>query len=88
MPSTHGEALNSRWYHERVAGSAPRQKHFQGIRRGSTDIYFGPKAPEGNDSNWIPSKAGGRYLLLFRFYKPGKEVADKTWQLPDIVRTN
>jgi len=55
---------------------------------GSTDIYFGPTAPDGGEPNWIPTKAGDRYLLLFRFYKPGKEVADKTWQLPDVVRTN
>jgi hypothetical protein len=51
---------------------------------GSVDLYFGPKAPEGKASNWIPTLSGKRFFLLFRFYGPDRAVYDKSWQLPDI----
>jgi hypothetical protein len=53
---------------------------------GSVDVFFGPKAPEGGESNWIPTKAGGRFEALFRFYGPTPPLFDKTWVLPDIER--
>jgi hypothetical protein len=48
------------------------------------DIYFGAKPPEGNESNWIPTKSGGQFEVLFRFYGPEKALFEKTWKLPDI----
>jgi hypothetical protein len=53
---------------------------------GSVDIYFGPVAPAGQESNWVPTKAGRQFEVLFRFYGPGKPVFDKTWMLTDIER--
>ncbi len=53
---------------------------------GSVDLFFGPKAPESGESNWIPTKAGGRFEGLFRFYGPTPPLFDKTWVLPDIER--
>jgi hypothetical protein len=51
---------------------------------GSAELYFGPKAPDGKDSNWIPTKAGGKFELIFRLYGPDKPLFDKTWVLPDL----
>jgi len=51
---------------------------------GSTDIYFGPKAPTGKESNWVPTDAKGQFEVLFRLYGPKKELFEKTWKLPDI----
>lgn len=51
---------------------------------GSTDVYFGPKAPAGKTSNWVPTDPKRRFELLFRLYGPKKELADKTWSLPDV----
>lgn len=51
---------------------------------GSVDVWFGPKAPEGKESNWIPTKADGRFELVFRFYGPEPPLFDKTWVLPDL----
>lgn len=51
---------------------------------GSTDIYFGPEAPRGKGSNWIPTSVSGEFEVLFRFYGPQKSLFDKTWKLPDI----
>lgn len=53
-------------------------------RDGSVDIYFGPRAPAGKADNWIFTKSGGRFFLLFRFYGPEPPLFDKTWQLPDL----
>ena len=40
------------------------------------DIYFGPEAPAGKESNWIPTGAGGGFEVLFRFYGPTCDDAD------------
>jgi hypothetical protein len=53
---------------------------------GSIDIWFAPKAPAGKEANWIPTNAGGRFEVLFRFYGPEKALFEKTWRLPDIER--
>lgn len=50
----------------------------------SVDVFFGPKAPAGKESNWIYTKPGARWVSLFRFYGPDKALLDKTWVLPDI----
>ena len=51
---------------------------------GSVDVYFGPKAPAGKQTNWIPTNPGGKFEVLFRLYGPEKPLFDKTWKLPDI----
>ncbi|WP_052444224.1 DUF1254 domain-containing protein [Flammeovirga sp. OC4] len=53
---------------------------------GSIDLYFGPKAPKGFESNWIQTEEGRAWFPYFRFYSPGKEVVDRTWVLPDIEK--
>jgi hypothetical protein len=56
---------------------------------GSIDLYFGPKAPAGKESNWVPTDPRRGFELLFRLYGPRKEFFDKAWVLPDVekVRT-
>ena len=51
---------------------------------GSVDIYFGSKAPEGNESNWVPTDAKRGFELLARFYGPEKALFDKTWRMADV----
>ncbi len=55
---------------------------------GSVDIYFGPEAPDGRESNWIPTVAGRRFILLFRFYGPEPAALDGSWELNDMRQTN
>ena len=60
-----------------------------GIQRkadGSIDLYIGPDAPAGKDSNWIPTAIGGQFEVCCRFYGPDQPLFDKTWNLPDIER--
>jgi hypothetical protein len=53
---------------------------------GTVDLYFGPKAPAGRESNWVPTKPGGEFELMFRLYAPTKPLFDKTWKLPDLEK--
>jgi hypothetical protein len=68
------------------SGRSSQSPGLQASADGSVDIYFGPKAPAGKESNWVPTSAGGKFEVLFRFYGPEKAVFDKTWELPDIER--
>jgi hypothetical protein len=51
---------------------------------GSVDLYFGPTAPGGKESNWTPTDPKGEFEVLFRFYGPLPSLFDKTWVLPDV----
>jgi hypothetical protein len=53
---------------------------------GSTDVFFGPKAPTGKEANWVPTDPNGKFELLFRLYGPEPPLFDKTWKLPDVVK--
>jgi hypothetical protein len=45
---------------------------------GSMDVYFGPKAPEGLEANWVPTVAGKDWFPYFRLYGPQKPFFEKT----------
>ena len=51
---------------------------------GSIDLYFGPKAPAGLESNWIETVPGKGFYPMFRFYSPTAGLFDGTWKLPDV----
>ena len=51
---------------------------------GSIDLYFGPKAPAGEESNWIETVPGKGFYPMFRFYSPKAGLFDGTWKLPDV----
>jgi hypothetical protein len=51
---------------------------------GSVDVYFGPRAPAGKESNWVPTDPSREFELMARFYAPKKEFFDKVWKLPDV----
>ena len=51
---------------------------------GSIDIYFGPKAPQAKEKNWIQTINGKGWFTLFRFYGPLEPFFDKTWKPGDI----
>jgi hypothetical protein len=51
---------------------------------GSVDVFFGPNAPTGKDSNWIYTAPGARWFSFFRLYGPEAPIHDKSWALNDI----
>ena len=50
---------------------------------GGVTLYFGPEAPDGLESNWIPTE-GKRPFPVMRFYGGTKEFWDKSWKMPDV----
>jgi hypothetical protein len=54
---------------------------------GSIDLYFGPQAPSGGESNWLETVPGSGFYPMFRFYTPTAPLFDGTWSLPDIELT-
>jgi hypothetical protein len=68
---------------------ASRASNAAEVRRnadGSVDIYFGPNAPAGKESNWVPTDPAREFELMFRLYAPTKALFDKTWTLPDVEK--
>jgi hypothetical protein len=53
---------------------------------GSIDLYLGPKASAGQESNWIPTDPARKFELMFRLYGPKKEFFEKVWKLPDVEK--
>nr|WP_309486581.1 DUF1254 domain-containing protein [Ancylobacter mangrovi] len=53
---------------------------------GSIDVYFGPKAPEGKEANWVQTNPGEGWFAYFRFYGPTEPFFDKSWGLPDFEK--
>jgi hypothetical protein len=80
--ATHAPIRNARWL-SRSSQTPGLQKNADG----SVELYFGPKAPFGKESNWVPTSGGGGFEVLFRFYGPEKPLFEKTWRLPDIEKT-
>ncbi|RLA56695.1 MAG: hypothetical protein DRQ98_01310 [Gammaproteobacteria bacterium] len=53
------------------------KKGLQKNSDGSIDVYVGPKAPAGKESNWIQSAPGKGWNTLLRLYGPLEPWFDK-----------
>jgi hypothetical protein len=53
---------------------------------GSTDLYFGPKPPEGKAGNWLATVPGRGYFVVLRLYGPTAAAIDKSWKPGDIEK--
>lgn len=63
----------------------------QGLKQnadGSYDVYFGPKAPAGQEANWIQSVPGKSWNMILRLYGPLDPWFDKTWRPGDPELVN
>jgi hypothetical protein len=64
--------------------SVMSQRGVQANPDGSYDIYFGPEAPEGKESNWIQTIPGKGFSVILRFYGPLQSWFDQTWRPGEI----
>ncbi len=48
------------------------------------DVYFGPKAPEGKEKDWVKTDPAEGFFMVFRFYGPLEGYIEKTWVLNDF----
>lgn len=67
------------------AGRASTTPGLQRNSDGSVDLHFGPASAEDRKANWIPTKQGQHFEVMFRFYGPREPLFDKTWKLPDLM---
>jgi len=51
---------------------------------GSYNLYFGPEAPEGKESNWVETIPGKSWFSYFRLYGPLQPWFDQTWKLNEL----
>ena len=54
---------------------------------GSVDLYFGPKAPAGLESNWLLTMGKKPYVWL-RLYGPTEPFWNKSFKMPDVERVD
>jgi hypothetical protein len=64
-----------------------RDPDLQYNQDGSIDLYFGPTAPPGQESNWVQTIHGQHWFSYFRFYGPLQAYFDRSWKLGDITPT-
>jgi hypothetical protein len=50
----------------------------------SVDVYFGPKAPAGKESNWVQTVPDKGWNTILRLYGPLQPWFDKTWKPGEI----
>jgi len=53
---------------------------------GSYDLYFGPKAPDGTQGNWVATVPGKGYFVILRLYSPKEAFFKQTWKPDDLKR--
>jgi hypothetical protein len=54
----------------------------------SVDVWFGPEAPKGRESNWVQTVPGKGWNVLLRLYGPGESWFDKTWKPGEFELVN
>jgi hypothetical protein len=55
---------------------------------GSTDLYVGPKAPEGKKANWLATAPGRGFFAILRLYGPEQPAIDYSWKPGDFEKIN
>lgn len=50
----------------------------------SVDLFFGPKAPVGQEGRWIQTTPGKGWFTYFRIYGPEQAAFDGTWRPGDF----
>jgi hypothetical protein len=50
----------------------------------SVDVYFGPEAPPGKETNWIQTLPDKGWFVILRLYGPLEPWFDKTWRPGEI----
>ncbi|MCH5375168.1 MAG: DUF1254 domain-containing protein [Planctomycetes bacterium] len=51
---------------------------------GSVDVYFGPRAPEGMENNWVQTVPGKGWFMILRLYGPLEPWFRQTWRPSEI----
>jgi hypothetical protein len=55
---------------------------------GSVTVWFAPKAPAGQEANWVQTMPGKGWNALLRLYAPLQPWFDKSWKPGDFERVD
>jgi hypothetical protein len=58
----------------------------RGPDRSPTPVFFGPTAPEGKESNWLPTVPGKGWFTILRRHNQMPSFFDKSWRPRKIER--
>lgn len=67
--------------------SAGVDSNLPGLRKdadGGATVWFGPKAPAGDEANWVQTMPGKGYNVILRLYGPLEPWFNQTWQPGDL----
>jgi hypothetical protein len=53
---------------------------------GAIDLFVGPKAPAGKETNWLATAPGRGFFAILRLYGPEQPAIDYSWKPGDIER--
>jgi len=56
-----------------------------GCGDGSIDVFIGPDAPEGMETNWIETIPGSAIFIGLRSYGPEESVLTGAYKMPRFV---
>jgi hypothetical protein len=73
---------------QKLAGVDSTAKDLKVGSDGTVTVHFGPKAPEGEEANWVQTTPGKGFNVLFRLYGPLEPWFDKSWKPGDLEVVN
>ncbi len=71
---------------QQIADRSSRRPDLVQNADGSVDLHFGPAAPSGLETNWIPTVPGRARFTWLRLFAPTEAYFDRSWKLGDITR--
>jgi hypothetical protein len=69
---------------QKLAGLDSTHPGIQMNQAGGVTVWFGPKAPEGHEKNWVQTMPGRGYNVVLRLYGPLEPWFDKSWRAGDL----
>lgn len=51
---------------------------------GGLTLLMQTMAPQGEQSNWLPTPQNGVFTVILRLYGPGREVIEQRWKMPPV----
>lgn len=73
---------------QKTAGLDSNRPTFKKNPDGSATVWFGPKAPKGQEDNWVQTVPGKGWNTLLRLYAPLEPWFDKSWKPGDFERVD
>ncbi len=69
---------------QKLAGIDSNNPDLKPNADGSYTVWFGPRAPEGHESNWVQTMPGKGWNTLLRLYGPLEPWFDGSWKPGDF----